>query len=56
MKRSVTSCELTVSQGRAQGNLLSGSYARRTAINDINDVDVICILDIDHTITGPEVV
>jgi hypothetical protein len=35
---------------------LSGSYARRTAINDINDVDVICILDIDHTITAPEVV
>jgi len=35
---------------------LSGSYARRTAINDINDVDVICVLDIDHTITTPEVV
>jgi hypothetical protein len=35
---------------------LSGSYARRTAINDINDVDVICIFDIDHTITQPEVV
>ncbi len=35
---------------------LSGSYARRTAINDINDVDVICIFDIDHTITAPEVV
>jgi Second Messenger Oligonucleotide or Dinucleotide Synthetase domain len=34
---------------------LSGSYARRTAINDINDVDVICILDIDHTITPPDV-
>ena len=34
---------------------LSGSYARRTAINDINDVDVICILDIDKTITQPEV-
>lgn len=34
---------------------LSGSYARRTAINDINDVDVICILDIDHTITPPNV-
>jgi predicted nucleotidyltransferase len=33
---------------------LSGSYARRTAINDINDVDVICIVDIDHTITVPE--
>ena len=35
---------------------LSGSYARSTAINDINDVDVVCILDIDHTITTPEVV
>ena len=34
---------------------LSGSYARRTAINDINDVDVICILDLDHTVTAPEV-
>lgn len=30
---------------------LSGSYARSTAINDIKDVDVICVLDIDHTIT-----
>lgn len=35
---------------------LSGSYARRTAINDINDVDVICVFDIDHTTTAPEVV
>jgi hypothetical protein len=35
---------------------LSGSYARHTAIHDINDVDVICIVDIDHTITAPEVV
>ena len=35
---------------------LSGSYARRTAINDINDVDVICILDLDQSITDPEVV
>src|SRR5690349_986905 len=35
---------------------LSGSYARRTAINDINDVDVICVLEIDRTITQPEVV
>ena len=34
---------------------LSGSYARRTAINDINDVDVICVLDIDSRITEPEV-
>ena len=34
---------------------LSGSYARHTAINDINDVDVICILDIDHAVTTPEV-
>ncbi len=35
---------------------LSGSYARHTAINDINDVDVICVLDIDQSITEPEVV
>jgi hypothetical protein len=35
---------------------LSGSYARHTAIRDINDVDVICIVDIDHLITEPEVV
>jgi hypothetical protein len=38
-----------------EDTFLSGSYARRTAINDINDVDVICILDIDRTITAPEV-
>lgn len=35
---------------------LSGSYARHTAINDINDVDVICVLDLDHTTTEPETV
>ncbi len=35
---------------------LSGSYARHTAIHDINDVDVICVMDIDHTITEPDVV
>ena len=35
---------------------LSGSYARSTAINDIKDVDVICLLDIDPAITSPEVV
>lgn len=35
---------------------LSGSYSRHTAINDINDVDVICIIDIDRLITEPEVV
>jgi hypothetical protein len=35
---------------------LSGSYARHTAINDINDVDVICVIDIDRSITEPEVV
>jgi hypothetical protein len=32
-------------------SFLSGSYARSTAINDINDVDVIWILDIDPKIT-----
>lgn len=35
---------------------LSGSYARQTAINDINDVDVICLVDIDHSVTEPELV
>ena len=35
---------------------LSGSYARHTAINDINDVDVICVIDIDKSITEPAVV
>jgi hypothetical protein len=35
---------------------LSGSYARHTAIYDINDVDVICIFDLDQSITAPEVV
>lgn len=35
---------------------LSGSYARHTAIHDINDVDVICIVDIDHSNTEPELV
>jgi hypothetical protein len=34
---------------------LSGSYARDTAINDINDVDVIWIVDIDRSKTDPEV-
>ena len=34
---------------------LSGSYARDTAINDINDVDVIWIVDIDRFKTDPEV-
>lgn len=35
---------------------LSGSYARHTAINDINDVDVICLVDIDKSVTEPELV
>ena len=35
---------------------LSGSYARHTAINDINDVDVICIIDVDRLITPPDLV
>lgn len=34
---------------------LSGSYARETAINDIKDVDIILIIDLDRTITEPEV-
>lgn len=43
-------------QDAHKDTFLSGSYARRTAINNINDVDVICVVDIDHTITEPEVV
>lgn len=39
-----------------KNTFLSGSYARHTAIHDINDVDVIYILDLDHTITEPEMV
>jgi hypothetical protein len=35
---------------------LSGSYARDTALKRIKDVDVILLLDIDHTVTEPEVV
>lgn len=37
---------------------LSGSYARHTAIHNINDVDVICIFDLDINAEGsePEVV
>src|SRR5260370_23223130 len=34
---------------------LSGSYARHTAINNIKDVDVICVLDIDTNVTEPTV-
>ncbi|CAN5782774.1 hypothetical protein BH09VER1_BH09VER1_17930 [soil metagenome] len=37
-------------------SFLSGSYARSTAIKDINDVDVIWIIDMDPGITLPEVV
>jgi hypothetical protein len=43
------------SQEAHKDTFLSGSYARHTAINEINDVDVICILDLDHRITEPEV-
>jgi hypothetical protein len=32
-------------------SFLSGSYARSTAIRDINDVDVIWVVDIDHSST-----
>jgi hypothetical protein len=35
---------------------LSGSYARRTAIKEIKDVDIICVLDIKWDITEPQVV
>lgn len=39
-----------------QDTFLSGSYARHTAINDINDVDVICLVDIDKSVTEAELV
>ena len=35
---------------------LTGSYARSTAIKDIKDVDIIVMIDLDHTKTAPEVV
>ena len=35
---------------------LTGSYARSTAIRDIKDVDIIVMIDLDHTKTAPEVV
>lgn len=46
----------TESKDAHKDTFLSGSYARHTAINDINDVDVICVFDIDRSITDPEVV
>lgn len=36
-----------------EDTFLSGSYARHTAIEDIKDVDVICVLDIDKDKTEP---
>lgn len=35
---------------------LAGSYARSTAIKDIKDVDIILLIDLDHTQTSPDVV
>lgn len=35
---------------------LSGSYARDTAINNIKDVDIIMTIDLDYTITLPDIV
>jgi len=46
----------TESKEAHKDTFLSGSYARHTAINEINDVDVICIFDIDHLNTQPDVV
>ena len=37
-------------------SFLSGSYGRSTAIKDIKDVDIIVMIDLDHTKTTPEVV
>lgn len=36
-----------------QATYLAGSYARHTAIHDIKDVDVICVLDINTSETEP---
>lgn len=36
-----------------QATYLAGSYARHTAIHDIKDVDVICVLDVDKDDTEP---
>jgi hypothetical protein len=36
-----------------QATFLAGSYARHTAIHDIKDVDVVCILDVDKDVTEP---
>jgi hypothetical protein len=38
-----------------EDTFLSGSYARHTAIKDIKDVDVICILSVDKDETEPTV-
>lgn len=35
---------------------LAGSYGRHTAIKGIKDVDIILLIDLDHTKTAPEVV
>ena len=35
---------------------LTGSYGRSTAIKDIEDVDIIVMIDLDHTKTAPEIV
>ena len=35
---------------------LTGSYGRSTAIKDIKDVDIIVMIDLDHSKTTPEVV
>jgi hypothetical protein len=35
---------------------LAGSYARDTAIKDIKDVDIILLINLDHTKTSPDVV
>lgn len=38
------------------GTYLTGSYARNTALKSIKDVDVILLIDLDHTKTEPDVV
>lgn len=53
--RSLLQKDEEVSQADPE-SFLAGSYGRNTAIKDIKDVDVILMIDLDHTRTSPDVV
>lgn len=53
--RSILQTDNDVSQADPD-SYLSGSYARDTAIKDIKDVDIIVLIDLDHSKTTPDVV